>query len=458
MDMINIGYSGASTAQVELNVTAQNTANAMTDGYTRQVAVISSIGASGGSPNSAGNGVQVDSIRRVSNQYQVNQVWYAASDYGYYSTQQAYLTQLETVLSDENSSLSGGFDNVFAALNEATTSPDDAALREQVLSESGALAMRIDNTLGYISSQSDEIVSQEQAMVAQVNTLTSGIASYNQQIAHAEANGDNASALYDARDQMVEQLSGIMDVQVNIDDEGNYNVTLQNGQPLVSGQQSSTIELGTNADGSQSMSLTFAGTTSSMTPDTGGSLGALFDYQNQVLTPLTDTINSMASQFADAVNDQLAQGYDLNGNPGEPLFIYDANAAGGPLKVNPDITADELAFSSSPDESGNSDNLQALIAISTEPLEIANLGEVTVGEACSSIISNIGIYSQQNQTEAQAAANVYSEAQNQQSSVSGVSMDEEAVNLITYQQIYEANLKVISAGAEIFDSVLEMCS
>lgn len=458
MDMINIGYSGASTAQVELNVTAQNTANAMTDGYTRQVAITSTIGASLGSSNSAGNGVQVDSIRRVSNQYQVNQVWYAASDYGYYNTQQEYLTQLETVLSDDNSSLSGGFDNFFAALNAATTSPDDSALREQVISESGALALRVDNTLDYIDSQSSEIVSQEQAMVAQVNTLTSGIAGYNQQIAEAEANGDNASALYDARDQMVEQLSGIMDVQVNIDDEGNYDVTLQNGQPLVSGQESSTIELDTNADGTQSMSLTFAGTTSSMNTETGGSLGALFDYQNKVLTPLTGTINSMAEQFADAVNTQLAQGYDLNGNPGEPLFIYDENSSDGPLEVNPDITADELAFSSSPDESGNSDNLQALINISTEPLDIEGLGSVTVGEACSSIISNIGIYSQQNQTEAEAAANVYSEAQNQQSSVSGVSMDEEAVNLITYQQIYEANLKVISTGADIFDSVLEMCS
>lgn len=458
MDMINIGYSGASTAQVELNVTAQNTANAMTDGYTRQVAITSTIGASSGSSNSAGNGVQVDSIRRVSNQYQVNQVWYAASDYGYYNIQQEYLTQLETVLSDDNSSLSGGFDNFFAALNAATTSPDDSALREQVISESGALALRVDNTLDYIDSQSSEIVSQEQAMVAQVNTLTSGIAGYNQQIAEAEANGDNASALYDARDQMVEQLSGIMDVQVNIDDEGNYDVTLQNGQPLVSGQESSTIELDTNADGTQSMSLTFAGTTSSMNTETGGSLGALFDYQNKVLTPLTGTINSMAEQFADAVNTQLAQGYDLNGNPGEPLFIYDENSSDGPLEVNPDITADELAFSSSPDESGNSDNLQALINISTEPLDIEGLGSVTVGEACSSIISNIGIYSQQNQTEAEAAANVYSEAQNQQSSVSGVSMDEEAVNLITYQQIYEANLKVISTGADIFDSVLEMCS
>lgn len=458
MDMISIGYSGASTAQVELNVTAQNTANAMTDGYTRQVAMISSIGASSGSSNSAGNGVQVDSIRRVSNQYQVSQVWYAASDNGYYSTQQEYLTQLETVLSDDNTSLSGGFDDFFAALNAATSSPDDSALREQVISESGALALRVNNTLDYIDSQSSEIVSQEQAMVAQVNTLTSGIASYNQQIAEAEANGDNASALYDARDQMVEQLSGIMDVQVNTDDQGNYDVTLKNGQPLVSGQESSSIALETNADGSQTMSLTFAGTTSTMNTDTGGSMGALFDYQNDVLTPLTDTINSMASQFADAVNTQLAQGYDLNGNPGEPLFIYDENSADGPLEVNPDITADELAFSSSPDESGNSDNLQALINISTEPLEIDGLGSVTVGEACSSIISNIGIYSQQNQTEAEAAANVYSEAQNQQSSVSGVSMDEEAVNLITYQQIYEANLKVISAGADIFDSVLEMCS
>ena len=143
---------------------------------------------------------------------------------------------------------------------------------------------------------------------------------------------------------------------------------------------------------------------------------------------------------------------------GKPFALIDLRKQQYQLNLIEEITADELAFSSSPDESGNSDNLQALINISTEPLEIEGLGSVTVGEACSSIISNIGIYSQQNQTEAEAAANVYSEAQNQQSSVSGVSMDEEAVNLITYQQIYEANLKVISTGADIFDSVLEMCS
>ncbi|WP_318358089.1 flagellar hook-associated protein FlgK [Enterobacter sp.] len=456
MDMINIGYSGASAAQVQLNVTAQNTANAMTPGYTREMAMTSTIGASSGAINSAGNGVQVDSICRVSNQYMVNQVWYAASDNGYYSTQQQYLTQLETVLSDENSSLSAGFDNFFAALNEASTNPDDAALRQQVISEAGALAMRFDNTVDYLQSQNSEIISQEQATISQINTLTSGIASYNQQIAQAEANGDNASALYDARDQMVEELSGMMDVDVNVDDQGNYNISLKNGQPLVNGQDYSTLAMDRDVNGKQSLSLTFAGTTYPMTMDTGGSLGALFDYQSDVLAPLNNTINSIAEQFTSAVNGQLAAGYDLNGNPGAPLFIFDPSNPDGPLLVNPDITGDELAFSGSPEASGNGDNLQALINLSTKPMEIDGLGSVTVGNACSSLISNIGIYSRQNQTEAQSASNVYAEAQNQRSSVSGVNMDEEAVNLITYTQIYQANLKVISTGAEIFDSVLDM--
>jgi len=456
MDMINIGYSGASAAQVQLNVTAQNTANAMTPGYTRQVAKTSTMGASPGALNSAGNGVQVDSICRVSNPYLVNQVWFAATDYGYYTTQQQYLTQLETVLSDENSSLNAGFDNFFAALNAASTTPDDPALREQVLSEANALALRFNNTTRYIHSQSSEIVSQQQATISQINTLTVGIADYNQKIAEAEANGDNPSALYDARDQMVEQLSGMVDIQVNIDDRGNYNVTLQNGQPLVSGQQSATIKMESSSGGEQSLTLTFAGTTSNMTMATGGSLGALFDYQHKVLDPLTGTINSIAQQFTTAVNSQLAAGYDLNGNPGAPLFIYAGDSPDGPLMINPDITPDQLAFSSAPDVPGNGNNLQALIGIAGQPLTIANLGTVTVGSACTSIISNIGIYSRQNQTEAESASNVYSEAQNQWSSVSGVSMDEEAVNLIAYTQIYQANLKVISTGAKIFDSVLEM--
>ena len=455
MDMISIGYSGASAAQAQLNTTAQNTANAMTPGYSRQVVQTSSLGASAGNPNSAGNGVQVDSICRVTSPYLLNQVWQSASGNGYYSTQVQYLTALESVLSDPNTSLSTGFDNFFAALNEATTTPDDPAMRNQVIAEANALCIRFNNTLSYIDSQSSQAMSQAASTVQQINTLTSGIASYNQQIAQAQAAGQNTASLCDARDQMVDQLSGMMDVNVQVDDQGNYNISTQNGLPLVNGQSSATIELGQDSTGETTMSLTYANTTYPLSTDVGGSLGALFDYQNNVLQPLSDTINSIAEQFTDAINSQLEQGYDLNGNPGIPLFVYDPSNPDGPMSINPDMTQDKLAFSSSPDESGNGDNLQALIGISTEPLDIDGLGSVSVGDACSSIISNIGTYSRQMQTEQTSASDIYTEAQNQQQSLSGVSMDEEAVNLITYTQIYQANLKVISTGAEIFDSLLQ---
>jgi flagellar hook-associated protein 1 FlgK len=456
MNMINIGASGASAASIQLDVTAQNTANYITPGYSRQRAETSSVGPSWGESNSAGNGVQVDSICRISSQSLVSQIWSASSDSAYYNTTQQYLGALESILSSPESSLSTGFDNFFAALSAATVEPDSEALRAQIISEANALALRVNNTDNYIQSQQSQVKSQCLATIDEVNTLTCSIAGYNQQIAETEASGGNASALYDSRDQLVNQLSELVDVQVTIDEHGSYNIALPDGQPLVSGNSASSMSIVENADGSQNLQLNFAGTVFDIDNSTGGALGALFDYQQQVLIPLSDAVEGIAGAFASAVNDQLAQGYDMNGNPGQPLFIYDRTAAGGPLLINPDLDPQELALSSDPNTPANSDNLTALLSLSTQELDIPGVGVMSVGEACTDIISQIGIFSRQNQTEAQAASNVLYEAQTQASNVSGVNIDEEAINLITYSQCYQANLKVISTGAEIFDDVLQM--
>jgi len=122
------------------------------------------------------------------------------------------------------------------------------------------------------------------------------------------------------------------------------------------------------------------------------------------------------------------------------------------MRVSSSQTSDELAFSSDPDAPANGDNLTALLGLASEPLDIPGMDIMSVNDACSTIISQIGIASRQNQTEETAASNVLYEAQSQQASVSGVNMDEEAVNT----QSYQANLKVISTSAEIFDDVLQM--
>ena len=193
MDMINIGYSGASAAQVELNVTAQNTANAMTTGYTRRVAEISTIGASGGSPNSAGNGVQVDSIRRVSTSIRLIRYGMPPAITAITALNKGYLTQLEAVLSDDNSSLSGGFDNFSLPLTKRPPAPMIPPCASSDPAKAGALSLahrqhaglhRLAKHGNHQSAAGDGIANQYADQRHR---------QHNQQIAQAEANGDNAS-------------------------------------------------------------------------------------------------------------------------------------------------------------------------------------------------------------------------------------------------------------------------
>lgn len=455
MSIIDIGYSGSQAAQAQLTVTAMNTANASTQGYTRQRVEQSAVGPMGSVGMSPGNGVEVVSIRRLSDQFMVSQVWRSNSSYQYYSMNQRYLSPLESVLSDESTSLSAGFDKFFAALSEATTQPSSVALRQQMLNESQSTAMRFNNMNAFMNQQKSDIHAQRSATVETVNTLTGNIATYNQKIMELEATGGNTSALRDQRDELVKELSTLMDVRVTEDTNGSYSVSMPSGQPLVSGRTASTLEIKNQADGTQVMMLAFAGSAFEADMSCGGQLGALHDYETGALKQMQDSLIGMAEAFANAVNEQLVEGYDVNGNPGQPLFVFDLDNPAGMLQVN-SLKPEELAFSSNPDASGDGGNLTALIGLKSKALEIEGMGTLSLNEASASIISTIGIISRQNKTEATSALNVMYQAEDQRNALSGVNLNEEAINLMTYTQAYQANLKVISTGDKIFSDLLSM--
>ena len=163
----------------------------------------------------------------------------------------------------------------------------------------------------------------------------------------------------------------------------------------------------------------------------------------------------MAQAVADLFNDQLAKGYDLNGNPGKPLFSFDPSNPAGMLQVN-DLTPEELALSGDPDEPGNGDNLNALIELKNQKTDIPGLGNMSLNEGAAAIISTIGIASKQSKTEMDAAVAVGEQAQNQRDNLSAVNQDEEAINLQIYMQAYTSNMKVIAAGNQIFDDLLSI--
>lgn len=455
MSMINIAYSGLQAAQVGMNVTSMNIANMLVGGYSRQGAVQSSIGPMGEAGLTPGSGVQVDSIRRISSQYLVNQVWQTNTKANYFSTENQYITSLEKVVGTDTTSLGNGLDEFVNALSALTQTPESPALRQQLINQAGSLATRFNSVNNFITSQKESINTQRGAMVDQINTLSGNIADYNKKIADMESTGGNASVLRDQRDELVKTLSSMADIKVSEDKSGSFTVSLTNGQPLVSGKTAGQLSVGQDANGDTTLTLKFSTSEFSLNPSTGGQLGALYDYETGTLQEMKDAVQGMAKAVADLFNEQLEKGYDLNGNQGKSLFTFDPTNPAGMLQVN-DVKPEEIALSAVKGEPGNSDNLTALIELKNQKTDIPGLGNMSLNEGAAAIISTIGIASKQSTTEMEAAVAVSEQAQNQRDNLSAVNQDEEAINLQIYMQAYQANMKVISTGNQIFTDLMSL--
>lgn len=457
MSVIQNALSGALAAQAGLNTTSQNIANVMTPGYTRQGILITTVQPLQSGALSAGGGVTVPSLIRFSDSYKSLQLWQSASNLGQRNTTQPYLTQLEQVMGDDASSINSGLDAFFGALNAASVEPTSSPLRQQVITSAEALSQRFNSLNNVLSNQRAAVYQQRGAAVSQINGISSSIAVLNQKIAATQATGVNPSALIDERDKKIDELANLVGIQVVDQADGTRSVSLRGGQPLVVGQTAAVMSLQGNPDGSQTLKLDFASESFTLiSRNLGGQLGGLDDFEHGVLVPLMDSVTDMAGEIATQVNDQLALGFAMDGTAGQPLFEFDSTSSSGMLKVRAGVVAQDLAFSSDATQPGNSDNLLTLIDLKKQPIAVASLGNVLMGDAYTQLVGGLAMTSQQNQAALSTAQTVRDQSEANWKSTSGVNTDEEAINLMQYQQMYQANMKVISVANELFDSTLQM--
>lgn len=448
-----IGYSGVRASQIALSATGQNIANVNTPGFSRLRPDLQSLG--GQTAVSIGGGVQVGSIRRLSNDFQNQQLWRGGTDQNYFNTSQQYLTALEGLIDSEGSSVSVGLDNFFAALSEASSTPESIALRQQIIGESKQLAQRFNGLNSNIGTQLNALQDQRVAMTSEINGLSGNIAELNAQIREMESSGRDTATLRDYRENLVKDLSQYAGIRVQEASDGTLNVSLANGQPLVAGATAGQLKINANLPGEQEMTLVFAKTTFPLNQQgIGGSLGGLYDMEYGALRPAQQDLHDMASAVASMINDALAGGFDLNGNPGQPLFSYNAGSTSGMLAVNA-LGASELAFSDTAGEVGNNKTLLAMLELKSAGVTVA--GEsVPLNDAYARLVGRVASASRQNQADLRAATTVAEQAQAQRDGVSAVNLDEEAVNLMAYEQAYQANMKVISTSNDLFNAVLAM--
>jgi flagellar hook-associated protein 1 FlgK len=322
--MLNIGISGLNAAQVALSTVSNNIANASTSGYSEEsVLQVESVTQSTGR-YTVGSGVNVAAVQRAYSQYLTSALWSSNSSLQSATTMSNLTGTLNSSLSSSGN-LQTALDNFYSGFSSVANSPSLASTRQAALGTASSLTATY-NTLGQqFSQQSTQVNAQIGGTVTSINTVTAQIAQLNGQIGQASLGG-NPNTLLDQRDQLVQQLAGLTGVSAVTETNGTVSVYTSAGGTLVSGNQSYNLTSGANQYDPTSTDV-FDSSGNDITGQlSGGTLGALISYRNTVLEPAQNQLGQSALALATSVNAQQAQGLDLNGKQGQPIFSVSSPA------------------------------------------------------------------------------------------------------------------------------------
>ncbi|AYN09724.1 MULTISPECIES: flagellar hook-associated protein FlgK [Pseudomonas] len=326
--LINIGMSGLGAAQSGMYTLGNNIANADVESYSRQQNVQKTKGGQQVGQVFIGSGTTLADVRRVYNAFIENQLRTTTSLSSEASSYLDQITPLDTSLSSSDTGITAALKTFFTAMQDAAAKPAEDSSRQLLLSSAQSLAKRFNTLSSQLNQQLSNVNSNMAGIADQVNNLTKTIAELNTQITRVSATAGQPNDLLDQRDGAVRELNKLIGTDV-VEREGNYDVYLKNGQALVLGKTTQTLGVEPSAaDPTRSNLILNRGSTKMdiTSSATGGELGGLIRYRTDTLDPALNELGRVALAVADAINSQLAQGVDKNGNFGATLF-GDINSA-----------------------------------------------------------------------------------------------------------------------------------
>ncbi|MDY7548728.1 flagellar hook-associated protein FlgK [Glaciimonas sp. Gout2] len=326
--MFYIGLSGLNAAQASLLTAGHNSANFATPGYSRQTAVVGSGGGTyAPSVGFFGNGAAVTNVVRSYDQYLTSQLNQAQGTNEALSTFFSQVSQIDNLLANQTAGLAPLMQTFFTSVQGVANTPSDPAARQQMVSAAQAVANQYRSMSLQLNDMNSGVNQQISGNVDQINTLADQIANINKQITLVGGvDGTQApNDLLDQRDQMVSDLGKLVATKVVVQDGGQYNVFIGNGQTLVLGAKASTLQVvNSAADPSRSAVavINANGKPVEMQDSvlTGGSLGGLLQFRNEALGDAQNSLGRIAISLADTFNAQHKLGVDLSGALGQDFF------------------------------------------------------------------------------------------------------------------------------------------
>ena len=448
---LNIGIQALEATQAALNATSNNIANANTPGYTREIPQFSENAETLSGSEVNGGGVNLDGLQSVRDELLNLQIAQQTSLQSSTDTESASLQEIQTNFASTGNDIASELTAFSQSLTQLSANPSSSAIQQSVLASGQNLAQAFNTTANALTSAQSDADSQVTQTVAQINSLTQQIAQLNGQLSQLTQSGQDGGTIEDQRDELVQQLSTLTGISVSQSSDGE-TITTANGSPLVMGGQSYTLQTTTGSDGMQHV-LDSAGNdiTSSIQ---GGQLGGAIQIRDQVIPGYVSQLNTLASQFATAFNAAQAKGYDSNGNVGGNFFSVSSGTAGAAASLSVAITDPSLIAISSDGSAGSNGNVANLSAALTNALPSGQ----SVSSGYANLVFQVGSDASNASSQSTAIGQNLLQLTNQQSSVSGVSIDEETTNLIRFQTAYEAAARIVSTIQALNTVTLDMGS
>lgn len=545
-NILSVGKTALTAAQVGISTTGHNIANANTEGYSRQIVSQSTKQSQSFGYGYVGRGTEVGSIERVFNETLAKQMNISHSVYEGVSTHESHIGIIDNMLADSEAGLNPAMNDFFASIQNLTANPSDIPSRQVMLSSAKAMANRINGMGDRLNQLQQDVSTQIAGHVSTINGLAEQIGSLNSSIAAAlGSTGNTPNDLMDQRDALVTDLSKIIKTSLVEDGAGGYNVFVGNGLPLVIGDDkfnmvatpSPTDPTRLEVAYSSNDKVTILGKESL----DGGKLGGLISFREDSLDLTQNRLGQIGLVMAEKMNELQAAGYDLNGDAGVDIFnvpsptvtahsgntgtavvsstIANADAvtssdyrikydgtnyniirsednkitsfgslpqtldgvtfqidsgamvAGDEYKIMPTHGVAEefkvafedpnlLAMAGSA-TTGPGDNENGLLmaklqleAVVQGPNDAVN--KTTFSSAFAQLTSEIGNKANELSVIGTAEERTLSNSIAAMQSESGVNLDEEAANLIRYQQAYQAAGKMMQMASELFNVILQL--
>lgn len=476
--LVNIGISGLRAQQAAMNVVGNNIANVNTEGYSRKSAKLETANTVEG----FGTGVEFAALTRARDIILDRQARFEAGNVGRLNFLESAMSTLEAIFTevagggttetgsifdiDGGAALTGALSRFFTAFQDLANNPESQATRAAVREEATLLTEQFRRIHGQLAVMKDDLDRELQNTTTAVNALTRQIAILNEQILAAKENvTDVAGDLDDERDRLIDDLSELLDVTALEQTDGTVTVTGATGEGvlLVDRDRSFDIEvrLILNPTGIASTNLVTV-KESNPVPVTTGKLAGILEARDTQLPRFEDELNLLAATLVDRFNTQHAAGFGLDGSSGNTFFQsigttaqlievsdtvlnnLDKIAASGPSVGNPNVTA-------GPGDGGNA------LALSDVRLEkLFGGGTQTIEEFYADVVGQLGAEARQVFTAAEGQRLVQNQVNERRENVRGVSINEEASQLILFQRAYQAAARVVTVVDQMMQSVLNI--